>query len=191
MMLRTPVCSYPIIVSHLSFNFLCLLLLYSIYLNGIPPSPELIQWICGSILGIYCINRLQTHKCGNWDLAAQFPEKEFINDIFVAVCTSVLQQSSFYGEWSHYCTYFSYARTFFTAITVLVYRILHILSIEIELARRQYNVFLVCVYIQLTRFATGLEASKINKVNIFTSTDILYVQEEHISADLQKVNPDV
>ncbi len=34
MMLRTPVCSYPIIVTHLSFNFLCLLLLYSIYLNG-------------------------------------------------------------------------------------------------------------------------------------------------------------
>ncbi len=34
MMLRTPVCSYPIIVSHLSFNFLCLMLLYSIYLNG-------------------------------------------------------------------------------------------------------------------------------------------------------------
>ncbi len=33
MMLRTPVCSYPIIVTHLSFNFLCLLLLYSIYLN--------------------------------------------------------------------------------------------------------------------------------------------------------------
>ncbi len=37
MMLRTPVCSYPIIVTHLSFNFLCLLLLYSIYLNGFPP----------------------------------------------------------------------------------------------------------------------------------------------------------
>ncbi len=35
MMLPTPVCSYPIIVSHLSFNFLCLLLLYSIYLNGL------------------------------------------------------------------------------------------------------------------------------------------------------------
>jgi hypothetical protein len=35
MMLRTPVCSYPIIVTHLSFNFLCLLVLYSIYLNGI------------------------------------------------------------------------------------------------------------------------------------------------------------
>jgi hypothetical protein len=34
-MLRTPVCSYPIIVSHLSFNFLCLLLLYSIYLNAL------------------------------------------------------------------------------------------------------------------------------------------------------------
>jgi hypothetical protein len=32
--LRTPVCLYPIIVSHLSFNFLCLLLLYSIYLIG-------------------------------------------------------------------------------------------------------------------------------------------------------------
>jgi hypothetical protein len=32
--LRTPVCSYPIIVTHLSFNFLCLLLLYSIYLNA-------------------------------------------------------------------------------------------------------------------------------------------------------------
>jgi hypothetical protein len=35
MMLSTPVCSYPIIVTHLSFNSLCLLLLYSIYLNGI------------------------------------------------------------------------------------------------------------------------------------------------------------
>ncbi len=35
MMLSTPVCSYPIIVTHLSFNFLCLLLLYSIYLNGL------------------------------------------------------------------------------------------------------------------------------------------------------------
>ncbi len=34
MMLRTPVCSYPVIVTYLSFNFLCLLLLYSIYLNG-------------------------------------------------------------------------------------------------------------------------------------------------------------
>ncbi len=34
LMLRTPVCSYPIIVTHLSFNFLCLLLLYSIYLKG-------------------------------------------------------------------------------------------------------------------------------------------------------------
>jgi hypothetical protein len=32
-MLCTPVCPYPIIVTHLSFNFLCLLLLYSIYLN--------------------------------------------------------------------------------------------------------------------------------------------------------------
>jgi hypothetical protein len=35
-MLRTPVCllSYPIVVSHLSFNILCQLLLYSIYLDG-------------------------------------------------------------------------------------------------------------------------------------------------------------
>ncbi len=32
--LRTPVCSYPIDVFHLSFNFLCLLFLYSIYLCG-------------------------------------------------------------------------------------------------------------------------------------------------------------
>jgi hypothetical protein len=32
--LRTPVYSYPIDVFHLSFNFICLLLLYSIYLNG-------------------------------------------------------------------------------------------------------------------------------------------------------------
>jgi hypothetical protein len=32
--LRTTVCSYPINVFQLSFNFLCLLLLYSIYLNG-------------------------------------------------------------------------------------------------------------------------------------------------------------
>jgi hypothetical protein len=36
--LRTPVCSYPIIVTHLSFNFLCLLLLYSIYLNAVEPA---------------------------------------------------------------------------------------------------------------------------------------------------------
>ncbi len=41
MMLRTPVCSYPIIVTHLSFNFRCLLLLYSIYLNGyFPPASQ-------------------------------------------------------------------------------------------------------------------------------------------------------
>jgi hypothetical protein len=31
------------------------------------------------------INRSQTHKCGNWTEAAQFPEKEYINGIFVAV----------------------------------------------------------------------------------------------------------
>jgi hypothetical protein len=39
-MLRTPVCSYPIIVTHLSFSFLCLLLLYSIYLNAPDPLAE-------------------------------------------------------------------------------------------------------------------------------------------------------
>jgi hypothetical protein len=34
------------------------------------------------------INHSQTHEChecGNWDEAAQFPEKEYINGIFVAV----------------------------------------------------------------------------------------------------------
>jgi hypothetical protein len=39
-MLRTPVCSYPIIVTHLSFNFLCLVLLYSIYLNAMHVMPN-------------------------------------------------------------------------------------------------------------------------------------------------------
>jgi hypothetical protein len=33
------------------------------------------------------INRSQTHECGNW--AAQFPEKEYINGIFVALCEGV------------------------------------------------------------------------------------------------------
>jgi hypothetical protein len=32
--LHTPVCSYPIDVFQLNFNFLCLLVLYSIYLNA-------------------------------------------------------------------------------------------------------------------------------------------------------------
>ncbi len=41
--LRTPVCSYPIDVFHLSFNFLCVLLLYSIYLCGRPP------WQCSQL----------------------------------------------------------------------------------------------------------------------------------------------
>ncbi len=31
------------------------------------------------------INRPQTHECGNWAEVAQFPEKEYINEIFVAV----------------------------------------------------------------------------------------------------------
>jgi hypothetical protein len=31
------------------------------------------------------INRSQTHECGNWAEAAQFPEKEYINEIFLAV----------------------------------------------------------------------------------------------------------
>ncbi len=28
--------------------------------------PFLLEEICGPILGIYCINRSQTHECGNW-----------------------------------------------------------------------------------------------------------------------------
>ncbi len=36
--------------------------------------------------GNICINRSQTHACGNfWTEAAQFPEKEYINGIFLAV----------------------------------------------------------------------------------------------------------
>ncbi len=31
------------------------------------------------------INRSQTHECVNWNEAAQFPEKEYINWIFLAV----------------------------------------------------------------------------------------------------------
>jgi hypothetical protein len=41
--LRTPVCSYPIDVFHLSFNFLCLLLLYSIYLCALY-SNTVLKW---------------------------------------------------------------------------------------------------------------------------------------------------
>ncbi len=37
----TCILSYPIVVSHLSFNFLCLLLLYSIYLSGSPDDSTL------------------------------------------------------------------------------------------------------------------------------------------------------
>jgi hypothetical protein len=43
-----------------------------------------LQEICGPILGIY-INRSQTHECGNWAEAGQFPEKENRNGFFVAV----------------------------------------------------------------------------------------------------------
>jgi hypothetical protein len=43
--------------------------------------PVLLRKICGPILGIY--NLLTAHECGNWDWA-QFPEKEYINGIFVA-----------------------------------------------------------------------------------------------------------
>jgi hypothetical protein len=31
------------------------------------------------------INHSQTHECGNWSEATQFPGKEYINKIFVAV----------------------------------------------------------------------------------------------------------
>ncbi len=51
--------------------------------------------ICGPILGIY--KSLKTHECGNWDWGRmEFPEKEYINGIFVAVrkqisCESLLK----------------------------------------------------------------------------------------------------
>jgi hypothetical protein len=45
--------------------------------------PFLLEEICGPILGIY--NRSQTHECGFGAEAAQFPEKEYINGIAVAV----------------------------------------------------------------------------------------------------------
>jgi hypothetical protein len=45
--------------------------------------PILLQEICGLILGI---SLSQTHECGNCGTeAAQFPEKEYINGVFVAV----------------------------------------------------------------------------------------------------------
>ena len=47
--------------------------------------PILLQEICGLILGIYCIIRSQTHELETGTEAAQFPEKEYINRIFVAV----------------------------------------------------------------------------------------------------------
>jgi hypothetical protein len=37
------------------------------------------------------INRSQTHECGNGAEAAQFPEKEYINGIVVAVQLKDLQ----------------------------------------------------------------------------------------------------
>jgi hypothetical protein len=43
-------------------------------------SPILMQEICGPILGIY-----KSHECGIGTEAAQFPEKEYMNGIFVAV----------------------------------------------------------------------------------------------------------
>ncbi len=46
--------------------------------------PILLREICGPILGIY-INRSQTYEWGNRDWGPQFPEKEYINGIFIAV----------------------------------------------------------------------------------------------------------
>jgi hypothetical protein len=77
-------------------------------------------------------------------LGTQFPETEFINDILLQCVHQYFSKVLFMVH--VVITYFSYARTFFTAITILLYCILHILSIEIELARRQYDVFLVCIY---------------------------------------------
>ena len=47
-------CSYPIIVTHLSFNFLCLLLLYSIYLNGYKASPPFPKLSSNVLSGCQC-----------------------------------------------------------------------------------------------------------------------------------------
>ncbi len=65
-----------------SSSFLCLC--YGIYIF-----PRLICQFCWRKYvdrSWKYINRSQTHECGNWDgEAAQFPEKEYINGIFVAV----------------------------------------------------------------------------------------------------------
>ncbi len=46
------------------------------------------------------INRSQTHECGNWTEAAQFPEKECINGIFIAGRKASRERSEKYGgEW--------------------------------------------------------------------------------------------
>jgi hypothetical protein len=37
--------------------------------------PILLQEVCGPILGIHCINRSQTHECGNWDWGRAIPRK--------------------------------------------------------------------------------------------------------------------
>jgi hypothetical protein len=51
--------------------------------------PFLLEEICGPILGIYSINRSQTNVETGAE-AAQFPRKEYINGIAVAVRKSSL-----------------------------------------------------------------------------------------------------
>ncbi len=47
--------------------------------------------ICGQkILGIYRVQCLHTHECWNLDWAAQFPEKEYTNGIFIVVHQQVM-----------------------------------------------------------------------------------------------------
>ncbi len=60
----TSMLSFPIVVSHPSFNFLCLLLLYSIYLSG----PYTVKKIDG-IPGLFLIE-------SSWDCVKYFQRQE-------------------------------------------------------------------------------------------------------------------
>jgi hypothetical protein len=49
--------------------------------------PFLLEEICGPILGVYKSHRHMNAEIGTE--AAQFPEKEYINEIVVAVCRTI------------------------------------------------------------------------------------------------------
>jgi hypothetical protein len=93
MMLRTPVCSYPIIVTHLSLNFLCLLLLYSIYLNGknlstlcLPACGEEPYSVCTIVLRKN-LSTLRLPACGEEPLLCLYhpAEEEPFHTLFTSV----------------------------------------------------------------------------------------------------------